>query len=326
MKNIKRIAYIVVIVILVVLSLTIYTNASKSDQQGQKDKVFAEIKYLETKLANLLNSMNHIEARNYSVISSEISKATTEKSNSANSSSNQGSKSGGGSSQEESSGGANSGGGGGEQGGSSQGGQASNEASSEGSASQEEKKNQKFELKETGVLTNEEDINWDIVKREVEGIYVSIPSITMDFYELNLNQEDILGFNTQYDNLTKAVKTEKKEEVLAGLTSVYDFLPKFLRGSSQDALYTTLIETKSHVFKAYSKLDGGNWQEISNDMKNAIDTYSKLLTNTEIEARKQYNVSKGYIMINELQNATNLKEPSVFLIKYKNLLEEFNNI
>lgn len=319
MKNIKRIAYIVVIIILVVLSLTIYTNASKNDKQDQKDKVFAEIKYMETKLANLFNSMNHIEARNYSVISSEISQETTEKSNSSNSSSNQGSKSGGGSSGESGSGG--------EQEGSSQSGEEqSNGGSAQGSASQEEKKNQKFELKETGVLTNEEDINWDIVKREVEGIYVSIPSIIMDFYELNLNQEDILGFNTQYDNLTKAVKDQKKDQVLAGLTSVYDFLPKFLKGASQDALYTTLIETKSHVFKAYSKLDGGNWQEISGDMKNAIDTYSKLLTNTEIDARKQYNVNKGYIMINELQNATNLKEPSVFLIKYKNLLEEFNNI
>ena len=61
-------------------------------------------------------------------------------------------------------------------------------------------------------------------------------------------------------------------------------------------------------------------------MKNAIDSYSKLLTNTEIDARKQYNVSKGYIMLNELQNVANLKDSAVFLIKYKNLLEEFNNI
>ena len=65
---------------------------------------------------------------------------------------------------------------------------------------------------------------------------------------------------------------------------------------------------------------------LSNDIKNAIDTYSKLLTNTEIDARKQYNVSKGYIMLNELQNAVSLNNSTVFLIKYKNLLEEMNNI
>ena len=80
------------------------------------------------------------------------------------------------------------------------------------------------------------------------------------------------------------------------------------------------------MFKAYSKLDGDNWQEISMDMKNAIDSYSQLLTNTQIEARKQYNISKTYIMLNELQNAINLQDTSVFLIKYKNLLEEINNI
>ena len=73
-------------------------------------------------------------------------------------------------------------------------------------------------------------------------------------------------------------------------------------------------------------MDGDNWQEISKDMKNAIDSYSQLLTNTQIEARKQYNISKTYIMLNELQNAINLQDTSVFLIKYKNLLEEINNI
>ena len=31
-------------------------------------------------------------------------------------------------------------------------------------------------------------------------------------------------------------------------------------------------------------------------------------------------------MLNELQNAVNLKDTTVFLIKYKNLLEEMNNI
>ena len=99
-----------------------------------------------------------------------------------------------------------------------------------------------------------------------------------------------------------------------------------MKGSGQEELYTILVETKSHVLKAYAKLDSDNWQDISSDIRNAIDTYSKLLTMTNIDARKQYNVSKVYIMLNELQNAANLKDPAVFLIKYKNLLEEMNNI
>lgn len=312
MKSIRRIAYIVVIIILIILSLTIYTNASKNDEKNQKEKTFSQIKYMEGKIANLFNSMNHIEARNYSVVTSEMSEATTQKSNSEDSSSGAESKGGG-----QSSGGASSG--------SSQGQQNTGDTSQD--ANSEEKQNKKkFELKATNVLTNTEDINWDIVKSEVENLYTSLPSITMDLYQFNINQEDILGFNSEYDKLTSVVKDEKKEETLAELAKVYEYFPKFLRGSGQEILYTTLIETKWNVLKAYSKLDSGNWQEITNDVKSAIDTYSKLLTNTEINAKKQYNISKGYIMLNELQNAVSLNDSTVFLIKYKNLVEEINNI
>jgi len=311
LKNIRRIGYIVLIIIVIVLSLTIYTNASKNNENELKDKTFSQIKYLEGKIANLLNSMNNIEVRNYSVVTSEMTKATTEKSNSKNKSSGNSSEQGGGKTSS---------------GGTSDSEQSSTEDSSEGDTSSKEETQQKFELKSTGVLTKKEDINWDIVKNEVENLYTSLPSITMDLYQFNINQEDILGFNTEYDKLTKAIKDEKKEESLTELTNVYEYLPKFLRGSEQEELYTTLIETKWHIFKAYSKLDGQNWQEISNDVKSAIDTYAKLLSNTEIDARKQYNISKGYVMINELQNAVNINDSAVFLIKYKNLLEEMNNI
>lgn len=311
MKNIRRIAYVIVFVIILVLSLTIYTNASKNSEENQKDKVFSQIKYMEGKIANLLNSMNHVEVRNYSVVTSEMSKATTEKSKSQNSSSNGSSESGG------SSGGSEK---------SSSGGQEDSEDSSEGATSGEEEKEEKFEMKATGVLTNTEDINWDIVKNEIENIYTSLPSITMDLYQQNINQEDVLGFNTEFDKLTSVAKEENKEETLAELTKVYEYFPKFLKGSGQEALYTTLVETKWNVFKGYSKLDSENWQEISKDIKDAIDTYSKLLTNTDIDEKKQYSVSKGYIMLNELQNAVNLNDSDVFLIKYKNLLEEMNNI
>ena len=321
MKKWKRIGYIVLLAIVAVLSFTIFTNASKNNGKTQKDKTFSEIKFVETKIANLLNTMNHIESRNYGIVTSELSKETTQKSSGGSSSQSQ---SGGGSSGGESSGGGSSSGGEGS-GGQSSGEQGAADSSSQGKTEDEEK-NKKFELKSKGVLTNTDDINWDSVKSEIENLYTSLPSITIDLYQLNINQEDVLAFNTEIDKLTGVVKDEKKEETLSQLTKVYEYIPKFLRSSGQEELYTTLIETKLNVFKAYSKLDTDNWQEISKDMKNAIDSYSKLLTNTEIDARKQYNISKAYIMLNELQNAVNLQDTSVFLIKYKNLLEEMNNI
>ncbi len=79
MKKFKRIAYIILIAIVVILSLTIYTNASKDNGQTEKEKVLAQIKYLETKLTNLFNTMNNIKTTDYNIIATEISSETTRK-------------------------------------------------------------------------------------------------------------------------------------------------------------------------------------------------------------------------------------------------------
>ena len=224
MKNIKRLGYIVLIVMVIILSLTIYTNASKKNEENQKEKIFSEVKFVENKIMNLFNTMNNIETRNHMIVSSELSKETTKKSDSGSGSS-QGSSGGdsssssSGSTKEESS--------------------SSGSSSSEGTNGGDEQNNKKFELQSQGVLTNTKDINWDSVKSEVEVLYTSLPSITMDLYQMNINKEDILGFNTQYDKLAGAVKAEKKQETLDELTKVYEFLAKFLRSSEQEELYTT---------------------------------------------------------------------------------------
>lgn len=202
----------------------------------------------------------------------------------------------------------------------------SSESGEKSSSEENQESKKKFGMKQKGVLTNSDEINWISLKSEIENLYLSLPTITMELYQLNVNQEDVLGFNTEYDKLTAMVKDEKKEETLVQLTKLYDYFPKFLRGTGQDELYITLVETKNNILKAYSKLDSQNWQEISNDVKNGIDSYSRLLTSTEVDNSKQYNVSKTYIMLNELQKAVTIQDSSVFLIKYKNLIEEINNI
>ena len=106
--------------------------------------------------------------------------------------------------------------------------------------------------------------------------------------------------------------------------SYYDYLPKFMQGENE--FYRNIIETKSNIFKAYSKLDAGNWDEISTDIQNATNLYSQLLTNPNLDINKMDSINKSYIMLNELQNAASLQDASIFLIKYKNLIEELNNI
>ena len=305
MKKYKKMAYVFLVIIILGMSVAVYANVNKDSKKDNKET--SEIEFIETKLVDLLNEMNHIETRNYSVSVSEITKQSQKKENQESKSST----SDGQDLQSESGSGGDSG----------QGGTNNSEDSS-----QETESSKKFELKSNGVLSNSSDIDWNYVKSEIETLYSSIPTITLDLYQINIAQEDILGFNKEFDNLTKIVKQENKEGTLKELSALYEYIPKFVNSITDDEMKKCLIESKSNLFKAYSKLDSKNWNEISKDTKQAISTYSKLLTNTNIDSSKQYEISKGYIMINELQNAVDLQDESVFLIKYKNILEEINNL
>ncbi len=303
MKKFKIISYLILLIVLVVLALTVYTNATQNNEQDEKEKVTSEIRYLDTKLVDLFNNMNNIETRNYQIYTTKI-----EESRSAE-------NSGGGSSGGNSSSDSNTS-------------SSSDNTSTQDNSDQAQTENtdENYEMQPSGILTTNRDIDWNSCKNESELIYTSISIITLDLYSLNVSQEDILNFNKDVDNLTVSLEAEDKQSTLDNLVKVYEYIPKFAQNVVDDTLYKTVLETKLNVFRGYAKLDSGDWTGMNTNMIDAINAYTTLLTNTEIDANKQASINKGYIMLNELKNAVGTQNTSVFLIKYKNLLEEINNL
>lgn len=305
LKKFKIISYIILTIVLVVLALTVYTSATQNNEQDEKEKITSEIRYLDTKFVELFNNMNNIETRNYQIYTTKI-----EESRSAQ-------NSGGGNSDSDSSNNA-----------SSDSGSNSDSTSTQNNSNQEqtESTNKNYEMQVAGILTTNRDIDWTSCKNESELIYTSISTITLDLYRLNVSQENILNFNKDVDNLTVSLEEENKQVTLDKLVKVYEYIPKFAQTVVNDTLYKTVLETKLNVFRGYAKLDSGDWAGISSNIVDAINVYATLLSNTEIDANKQTSINKGYVMLNELKNATDTQNSSVFLIKYKNLLEEINNL
>lgn len=304
MKKLKITAYIVLITIVVVIGTTIFVKANEDGQKSQREKALTELKYLDSKIEDIFNEMNNITMRNYKVYTSNIEPNKKESSNTSSESS---SSSDSGNSKSST--------------------QTTSNEQEEGNQSNEDEKNLKnYTMQQEGVLTNTNAIDWNKVKNEIELIYTSIPTITLDLYGLNINQDEILNFNRQYDNLTVLVKNQNREETLRELAKTYQYIPKFAERVTDDTVYKTVLNTKSNIFLAYSKLDSKNWDEISSDIKNAINVFSQLLTGNVVNTNNQTTINKVYVMLNELQNATNVKDEAVFFIKYKNLLEEINNM
>ena len=311
MKKFKIISYIVLVIVLVVLALTVYTSATQNNEQDEKEKAIAEIRYLDTKLVDLFNHMNHIETRNYQIYTTKIEESRSSQ------------NTGGGSSGETdgSGSGSNSG-----SDSNTNSGSDSTSTQNNSNQAQAENTNENYEMKASGILTTNRDIDWNSCKNESELIYTSISTITLDLYRLHVSQEDILNFNKDLDSLTVSIEEENKQLTLDNLVKIYEYIPKFAQAVIDDTVYKTVVETKLNVFKGYAKLDSGDWAGINTNLVDAINVYATLLTNTEIDTNKQTSINKGYVMLNELKNAVDTQNSSVFLIKYKNLLEEINNL
>lgn len=311
MKKNKKIVYIipVILVVAVAIGFLIYKVQGKNNSSSAdiKDKTLSEVKNLEENFVNIFNELNNVKFEEYTIYTSKEKQqeANSEGGNNASDSSSSKDSSDNDGADEETTGGGSKG-------------------EEKNGNSSNSKENKKYNLEENGVLTQNQDVDWNNIKKEVENIYFRLSTITLDLYQVNIDQQDIVNFNSEYDKLTKAVKEENKEDTLKELSILYDYFPKFVENCAEDDKEKILIKTKDSIFKAYSLLDNGEWATIMENVNVASQEYTKLITNKN--NKNQYNVNKAYIMVNELQNAVNLKDKEIFLIKYKNLLEELKKI
>lgn len=311
MKKYQKIAYIFLVIFVLSIAFILFKSYADSNKnEDEKEKTETEIQRIELSFVNMFNELNNIKFENYRINTSQINKEDL-KDNSSSSASETIPSSGGSSSSESSSSG--------DQG-------ESQKENGSSQSSEESKENQNYEMKLSGVLTNNSDINWENLKNEVEILYSAIPSLTIDLYKININKEKITNFNQEYDNLMKAIKEENKQNALDALANLYNFLPDFIENSTDDINEKILIRTKNNVFKAYSLLDKNDWNAITENVNLANQEFTKILTNSQSSNKNQYIINKAYVQINELQNSTKTKEKEIFLIKYKNLLEELENI
>lgn len=292
--------YIIVIVFIILISFFIYSNISKASDSDLsiQNKALSEVQYFESKIIYMFNSLNNIEFDNYKISSQDI---TEKAKKSAESSSSAGSGEG----------------------------DASGEKSSSSNDSANKSPNErvkKYSLESKGVLTNNEQINWDNIKKEAEILQSSIATMILDLYEIGVNSNEILSFNKEYDKLLVEIKNENIESTLYELSLLYQYIPKFISECNTDEQYRIVINTKVNILNAYSILDSEEWTKIYNYIKIANEEFSRLLTDINLKSKNQYTTNKCYILINGLLDSIETKDKEIFLIKYRNLMEELNNM
>ena len=299
-KNIKTKILFFIIAILILLTLT---GCSKKDEEQELvGKVENEMDYIDNHLVAMLNQLNQINYDSYKLSSYTVERKEPESGKSGAEESSSTSK-------ESSSGNSNSGSG----------------QSSESNSDSKQVTDQITQILPNSILSNQgsADINWDALKEE---LYSTWTTIALDLHRLNINSEDVLAFTSQLDSVTQAVKAESKTDTLISLANLYNLIPRYVAGFTKDANKMNTINTKANVLTSYALLEEQRWEEMKPVIQKAEENFSTVLNSLNMGESKQIRVNKVYMLLKELRNSIDKKDREIFLINYKNIMQELEKI
>lgn len=307
MRKNKIIFPVLIILSIFIITLSGCNNDTKNEDM--KSKIARELDYLDTQIISILNDLNNISLQDYTVTPEEITLG-----------------------EDGSSGGSSSGGSSSQSGGSSEGSSQGEEQKQSSSQSQSASDTQKskitiMKMEPENVLSSDEnDIDWNSIKNNIETINEAWGVVILDLSNMNVDNNDILNFSSTLDDCILSIKDEKKTDTLTNIAKLYSFIPKFERGISAENSIQNIKQVKSYIINAYSLVEQDDWTAIGNNISESEKTFKNIINDMEYMKDKEYKVNKTYVLIKELQNSLTYKDKKLFYVKYKNVMESINTL
>lgn len=298
-KNIIVIIISIIVILLILSSLFAFASSGKQELTLE-EKVTQEIKYVDNYLVSMLGDFNGLHIGSYlkednssqwQFDSAKDNLSTNETSNSEKSSSE----------------------------------------NSEGSSKNKEESQSKNHLinnkpnskeAQKGILANQGKYTtqWESIQTQIENLYQTWNTISIDLNSLNVDGKSILAFNDFLNASTQNIKKKEKAQAMKEIVKLYQLLPKYSHDYKQGSKETNVLEIKTSIVTAYVDVSNEDWNSAKTQLSGAITQFTSLLNSVEQNFQNQTLVNQCYILVNELNKAITLKDKEIFFIQYQNLM------
>lgn len=310
----------ILIIICFVYTLFLLTGCTKNNDEDLQAKVISELDFVNAKTVSLLNRLNNISFKNYSIVSQQVKLSDEEQQQSGENS--QDSSQSGGQGEQAGTGGGGSGNSG--SGGSSDTKGAEEKQEKEGES--QDKVNTTTMVIDAELDKDRNNIDWTEIKKEIEQLNESWSVIVLDLYALDVKNNTILDFSNKINTSMIAIKNEDKGQSLTTLADLYSKIPVFLDEIDADKNMKKIRQTQSYVINAYILAEDMENSVIKEHLTNAVSTYSEIMNDIDYVKDKTEKTNKIYVLLNEMANSIDEKDTDVFYIKYKNFMKEIETI
>ena len=275
-------------------------NSKKSNENSINDKISSEVEYLDGEILEIMNGLNNMRIGLNVNIEKQEEKVDGKEENNESGQSNEDATNSG---------------------------EQSENASSEKNQKEDSNTNEiEYLVKDIPVvLVDRENINWENLVKTAERLYSSWATIIIDLNSVNIQNENILNFSSNLDNLILNLKNNNKQQSLVSLANMYSLLPEYIDSVNGISEQYYILKLKSGVLKAYATIEYEKWDIVNAGMQEASDATTSLI-NSEImfNNKHQSKIEETYVLLKELEKTANNKEKDMFMLKYVTLMEKID--
>jgi len=163
---------------------------------------------------------------------------------------------------------------------------------------------------------------WDEIQTQIEKLYQTWNTISIDLHSINVDGSSILAFNDYLNSCMQNIKKKDKAKSMESVSKLYQLLPKYSESYKTNSKETNLLKIKTNIVNAYCNTSEEKWQEAQSQLVDASQQFTNLLNSVTPNFNNQTAVNQCYILTNELSKVVQLKDKDIFFIEYQNLMEK----
>ena len=172
-----------------------------------------------------------------------------------------------------------------------------------------------------GEYLKDDSLDWDEILKDERKINDSLDTIVLDLSEKNVENEEILKFSNQLNNLIIVSTNKNEESLLTELANLYYLLPGYFSKINDNHNEREEKEVKSLALRCFANANIDNWDEATNLVNQALEKYLSLMNNVDYIENNSYKMNKIYVLIGELKNAVDIKNIDLVKLKFVTYIE-----
>ena len=141
-------------------------------------------------------------------------------------------------------------------------------------------------------------------------------TLILDLTEVNVQNQVIIGYSTDLNDLLIAVSKENESAMLDKLNDMYAKVILFKEAYSQEKNRIEKNKIKSDVLGVYCLVNKNDYPAAKTKATTTVENYKSLMNDIQYAEENAYNLNKIYVLLEEFSNAIQTENFDLVRMKY----------